>query len=202
MATLYGCAPYRDDLRSHGDRQMVMLGYSDSGKDSGFLSSQWALHVAQERLSAQADEHGLALELFHGRGGSTSRGGGRSYQAILAQPRRSVRGRIRITEQGETVSARYGHPELAVRSLEQTLSAVLLASHEPGRVVPPAWRDRMNRLAARARERYRALVYEEPDFARFFAQATPIAELGDLNIGSRPPSRSSRSEDIESLRAI
>jgi phosphoenolpyruvate carboxylase len=201
MATLYACEAYRDDLRAHGDRQTVMLGYSDSGKDSGFVSSQWALHVAQERLSAQADEHGLGLELFHGRGGSTSRGGGRAYQAILAQPRRSVRGRIRITEQGETVSARYGHPELALRSLEQTTSAVLLAWHAPGPEVPPAWRDRMNRLAARSRERYRALVYEDPDFGRFFEQATPIAELGDLNIGSRPPSRGGRG-GIESLRAI
>jgi len=202
MATLYDCAPYRDDLRAHGDRQTVMLGYSDSGKDTGFVSSQWALYVAQERLSAQADEHGVALELFHGRGGSTSRGGGRAHQAILAQPRRSLRGRIRITEQGETVSARYGHPELALRSLEQTTSAVLLASGAPGREVPPAWRDRMNRLAARSRERYRALVYEDEDFARFFMQATPIAELGDLNIGSRPPSRGGGAGGVESLRAI
>lgn len=202
MAALYGCAPYRDDLRAHGDRQTVMLGYSDSGKDTGFVSSQWALYVAQERLSAQADEHGLALELFHGRGGSTSRGGGRAYQAILAQPRRSLRGRIRITEQGETVSARYGHPELALRSLEQTTSAVLLASGVPGRPVPPAWRDRLNRLAARSRERYRALVYDDPDFDRFFAQATPIAELGELNIGSRPPSRSGGPAGVRSLRAI
>jgi phosphoenolpyruvate carboxylase len=178
-----------------------MLGYSDSGKDTGFVSSQWALHVAQERLTAQADEHGLALELFHGRGGSTSRGGGRAYQAILAQPRESVRGRIRITEQGETVSARYGHPELAERSLEQTTSAVLLASHAPGRHVPPAWRDTMTRLARRSRERYRALVYDDPDFARFFAQVTPIAELADLNIGSRPPSRGGAG-GVESLRAI
>jgi phosphoenolpyruvate carboxylase len=202
MATLYGCVPYRDDLRTHGDRQTVMLGYSDSGKDTGFVSSQWALHVAQERLSAQADEHGLALELFHGRGGSTSRGGGRSYEGILAQPRRSVRGRIRITEQGETVSARYGHPELALRALEQTTSAVLMASNAPGPEIPPAWRDRMNQLASRSRSLYRALVYEDEDFLRFFTQATPIAELGDLNIGSRPPSRAGGAGGVESLRAI
>jgi phosphoenolpyruvate carboxylase len=201
MATLYACAPYRDALRGHGDRQTVMLGYSDSGKDSGFASSQWALHVAQERLAWQAGEHGLALELFHGRGGSTSRGGGRSYQAIRAQPRGTVDGRIRITEQGETVSARYGHPELAVRSLEQTTSAVLLASHAPGPEVPDEWRDTMNALAARSRERYRALVYEDPEFWRFFEQITPIAELGRLNIGSRPPSRSGGS-GVETLRAI
>jgi phosphoenolpyruvate carboxylase len=201
MAALYGCAPYRDHLRAHGDRQTVMIGYSDSGKDSGFLSSQWALHVAQERLAAQAAEHGLSLEIFHGRGGSTSRGGGRTYEGILAQPRRTLQGRIRITEQGETVSARYGHPELALRSLEQTTSAVLIAANAPGPEVPPAWRDRMNQLAARSRDRYRELVYGDEDFARFFFQATPIAELGDLNIGSRPPSRGGAG-GVRSLRAI
>jgi phosphoenolpyruvate carboxylase len=201
MSALYACVPYRDALRGHGDRQTVMLGYSDSGKDSGFLSSQWALHVAQERLAWQAGEHGLELELFHGRGGSTSRGGGRAYQAIRAQPRGTVNGRIRITEQGETVSARYGHPELAVRSLEQTTSAVLLASGAPGPEVPDRWRATLNDLAARSRERYRALVYEDPDFWRFFAQVTPISELSRLNIGSRPPSRGG-SGGVESLRAI
>jgi phosphoenolpyruvate carboxylase len=201
METLYRTTAYRDTLRGHGDRQTVMLGYSDSGKDSGFLASQWALHVAQERLAWQAGEHGLALELFHGRGGSTSRGGGRSYQAIRAQPRGTVHGRIRITEQGETVSARYGHPELAVRSLEQTTSAVLLASAAPGPEVPPHWRARLDELAARSRAHYRALVYDDPDFWRFFEQVTPISELGRLNIGSRPPSRGG-TQGVESLRAI
>jgi phosphoenolpyruvate carboxylase len=201
MAALYDCTPYRDALRAHGDRQIVMLGYSDSGKDSGFLSSQWALHVAQERLAWQAGERGLSLELFHGRGGSTSRGGGRTYQAIRAQPRGTVHGRIRITEQGETVSARYGHPELAVRSLEQTTSAVLLATGAPSPEVTPEWRARLNELAAISRQRYRALVYEDPDFWRFFEQITPISELGRLNIGSRPPSRGGQ-HSVESLRAI
>jgi phosphoenolpyruvate carboxylase len=201
METLYASTPYRDALRGHGDRQTVMLGYSDSGKDSGFLSSQWALHVAQERLAWQAGEHDLKLELFHGRGGSTSRGGGRSYQAIRAQPRGTVHGRIRITEQGETVSARYGHPELAVRSLEQTTSAVLLASAAPGPEVAPHWRALLDELSARSRERYRALVYEDPDFWRFFEQVTPISELGRLNIGSRPPSRGG-TQSVQSLRAI
>jgi phosphoenolpyruvate carboxylase len=201
MATLYACAPYRDSLRRHGDRQTVMLGYSDSGKDSGFVASQWALHVAQEQLAWQAGEHGLALELFHGRGGSTSRGGGRAYQAILAQPRGTVNGRIRITEQGETVSARYGHPELAVRSLEQTTSAVLLASHRPAPEVPHRWREAMDALAARSRAVFRALVYDDPEFGRFFEQVTPIAELGRLNIGSRPAARGG-GQGVESLRAI
>ncbi len=200
MATLYDTAVYRDSLRGHADRQLIMLGYSDSGKDSGFVSSQWALHVAQERLAAQAADAGLELELFHGRGGSPSRGGGRMHRAILAQPRGSLHGRIRITEQGETVSARYGDPELAVRSLEQTLSAVLLASAREQPPVPAEWRAEMERMSERSRERYRALVYESPDFPRFFEQATPLAELTSLNIGSRPSKRASGG--IEALRAI
>ncbi len=200
MATLYDTPVYRDALRGHGDRQLIMLGYSDSGKDSGFVSSQWALHVAQERLAAQAADAGLELELFHGRGGSPSRGGGRTHRAILAQPRGSLHGRIRITEQGETISARYGDPELAVRSLEQTLSAVVLASAREQPPVPVAWRSEMERMAERSRERYRTLVYGEPDFARFFEQATPLAELTSLNIGSRPSKRAAGG--IEALRAI
>jgi phosphoenolpyruvate carboxylase len=177
-----------------------MLGYSDSGKDSGFVASQWALHEAQERLAAQAAGAGLELELFHGRGGSPSRGGGRAHRAILAQPRGSLRGRIRITEQGEVISARYGDRELAARSLEQTMSAVLLASAREQPPVPAAWRAEMERTAERSRERYRELVYGQPDFARFFEQVTPIAELASLNIGSRPSKRASGG--IEALRAI
>jgi phosphoenolpyruvate carboxylase len=200
MGVLYDTPVYRDSLRQFGDRQLIMLGYSDSGKDSGFVSSQWALHVAQERLAAQAVGAGLELELFHGRGGSPSRGGGRTHRAILAQPRGSLRGRIRITEQGEVISARYGDPELAVRSLEQTLSAVLLASARELPPVRPEWRAEMERMSERSRQRYRGLVYESPDFPRFFEQATPIAELTSLNIGSRPSKRSAGG--IEALRAI
>ena len=200
MGVLYDTPVYRDSLRQFGDRQLIMLGYSDSGKDSGFVSSQWALHVAQERLASQAREAGLELELFHGRGGSPSRGGGRTHRAILAQPRGSLRGRIRITEQGEVISARYGDPELAVRSLEQTLSAVLLASAREQPPVRPEWRAEMERMSERSRERYRGLVYESPDFPRFFEQATPITELTSLNIGSRPSKRAQGG--IEALRAI
>jgi phosphoenolpyruvate carboxylase len=201
MGVLYANDAYRAHLWSQANRQTVMVGYSDSGKDSGYIASQYALYVAQERLSAQAGEAGVVLELFHGRGGSPSRGGGRTYRAILAQPEGSVQGRIRITEQGETVSARYGDPELAMRSLEQTVSAVLLATALPNPPIKPDWRAEMERLSDRSRERYRGLVYDDPDFERFFAQVAPIAELGDLNIGSRPPSRS-RTRGVESLRAI
>ncbi|MCW2995692.1 MAG: Phosphoenolpyruvate carboxylase, partial [Conexibacter sp.] len=201
MAALYASEPYRELLRAQGDRQVIMLGYSDSGKDGSFIASQWALRGAQLDLARQAAEAGIELELFHGRGGSTSRGGGPTYRAIVAQPTGSLHGRIRITEQGETISARYGHPELAERSLEQTLSAVLLASNVARPVAPDDWRADLDRLARRSRETYRALVYEDPDFARFFFQITPVEALADLNIGSRPPSRGGDGS-IESLRAI
>ncbi|WP_051324613.1 phosphoenolpyruvate carboxylase [Candidatus Solirubrobacter pratensis] len=201
MGVLYDNEAYRNHLRAHANRQTVMVGYSDSGKDSGYVASQYSLYVAQERLSAQAGDAGVVLELFHGRGGSPSRGGGRTYRAILAQPEGSVQGRIRITEQGETVSARYSDPELAVRSLEQTVSAVLLATALPNPPIRPEWRAEMDRLSERSRERYRGLVYDDPDFERFFAQIAPIAELSELNIGSRPPSRNRR-RGVEALRAI
>ncbi|WP_445148520.1 phosphoenolpyruvate carboxylase [Baekduia sp. Peel2402] len=201
MATLYENVAYRELLREQGDRQIVMLGYSDSGKDGSFIASQWALRGAQLALARQAADEGLELELFHGRGGSTSRGGGPMYRAIVAQPTGSLHGRIRITEQGETINARYGHPELAERSLEQTLSAVLLASNVARPPAPEDWRADLDRLAARSRETYRALVYDDPQFARFFFQMTPIEALAELNIGSRPPSRGGDGT-IESLRAI
>ena len=201
MAAVYACAPYRQLLRERSDRQIVMLGYSDSGKDGSFIASQWALREAQRALAAQADDAGIELELFHGRGGSTSRGGGPMYRAILAQPTGTLRGRIRITEQGETITARYGHPELAERSLEQTLSAVLLATAMPRPPAPDDWHAEMERLAQRSRAEYRDLVYGDPDFARFFALVTPIDALADLNIGSRPPSRRGTAA-IEDLRAI
>jgi len=201
MAKLYASEPYRELLRAQGDRQVIMLGYSDSGKDGSFIASQWALRGAQLDLARQAADAGLELELFHGRGGSTSRGGGPTYRAIVAQPTGSLHGRIRITEQGETISARYGHPELAERSLEQTLSAVLLASNVARPAASEDWRADVDRLARRSRETYRALVYDDPDFARFFFQMTPVEALADLNIGSRPPSRGGDGT-IESLRAI
>jgi len=201
MADLYACEPYLAHVRSQANRQTIMVGYSDSGKDTGYVASQWALYNAQERLAAQAAELGLALELFHGRGGSPSRGGGRTYRAILAQPEGSVNGRIRITEQGETISARYSDPELASRSLEQTVSAVLLASALPNPPIKEEWRAEMVRLSEVSRQRYRTLVYEEPEFLRFFNEISPIAELSQLNIGSRPPSRR-KSNAVESLRAI
>jgi phosphoenolpyruvate carboxylase len=201
MAELYACEPYVAHLRGQANLQTVMVGYSDSGKDTGYVGSTWALHNAQEQLADQAREAGITLELFHGRGGSPSRGGGRTYRAILAQPEGTVQGRIRITEQGETVSARYADPELAERSLEQTVSAVLLASALPNPPVRVEWRAEMERLSELSRDRYRGLVYDDPEFLRFFGQAAPIAELSQLNLGSRPPSRKGN-PGVESLRAI
>jgi phosphoenolpyruvate carboxylase len=200
LAALYDDPAYAAHLAARGDRQEVMLGYSDSGKDSGALSSQWALYRAQERLVAQADARGVALRFFHGRGGSPSRGGGPAYQAILGQPPGSVRGKMRITEQGEVISRKYGHPRLARRSLEQTLSAVLLTSATPPAEPPAAYRTEMAALARRSRAVYRQLVYEDPDFPDFFAQVTPVQELRSLNLGSRPASRGGTA--LGGLRAI
>jgi phosphoenolpyruvate carboxylase len=178
-----------------------MLGYSDSAKDSGYLASQWWLHRAQERLMAQADAEGVRLRFFHGRGGSPSRGGGPSYGAILGQPSGTVRSRLRITDQGETIAAKYAHPQLAQRSLEQSLGAVLLASADPAPDPPAAFREEMERLSARSREVYRGLVHDDPAFLAFFRQVTPIDELAHLHIGSRPVARGA-SGDVDSLRAI
>ena len=200
MAALYAEPVYRAHLDGLGGRQTVMIGYSDSGKDSGAVASQWGLYRAQERLADQAAAAGVELELFHGRGGSPSRGGGRAHQAILAQPRGALAAG-RITEQGETISERYSNPELALRSLEQTVSAVVLAAHLPPSPIEERWRAAMDALAERSRAHYRGLVYEDPDFHRFCTQITPLAELADLNIGSRPPKRGG-DDGVESLRAI
>jgi phosphoenolpyruvate carboxylase len=201
MATLYEEPMYAAQLASCSRRQEVMLGYSDSAKDGGFLASQWELYSAQERLLADADARGIELRFFHGRGGSTSRGGARTHRAILAQPSGSIRGRMRLTEQGEVISQRYSHPELALRSLEQTISAVLLATLAPGRAVPQRYREEAERFADQSRAIYRALIYDDHRFAALLELASPIDALTRLNIGSRPASRSSASTVAE-LRAI
>jgi len=178
-----------------------MLGYSDSAKDGGFLASQWELFRAQERLLADADARAIELRFFHGRGGSASRGGAPSYQAILAQPADSIRGRIRITEQGEVIPQRYSHPELALRSLEQTTSAVILATLASAEAVPERYREEAQRFADRSRSAYRALIYEDARFEQLLNAMSPLDALTRLNIGSRPSSRSS-SATVEQLRAI
>jgi phosphoenolpyruvate carboxylase len=183
--------------------QEVMLGYSDSNKDSGFLSSNWEIHKAQIALQRLADRHAVALRIFHGRGGSVGRGGGPAYQAILAQPSGTLCGRIKITEQGEVLASKYALPELALYNLETVTTAVLQNSLVSTPVDDtPSWNALMAKLAARSRDHYRALVYDNPDLVAFFQQVTPIEEISKLQISSRPARRKGGARDLSSLRAI
>ncbi|GAB4374624.1 MAG: phosphoenolpyruvate carboxylase [Elainellaceae cyanobacterium] len=183
--------------------QEVMLGYSDSNKDSGFLSSNWEIHKAQQALQTIAEQAGVAIRIFHGRGGSVGRGGGPAYDAILAQPGRSIGGRIKITEQGEVLASKYNLPELALYNLETVTTAVLQASllNNGFDDIKP-WREIMEELAARSRSHYRKLIYEQPDFLDFFLTITPIEEISQLQISSRPARRSGGKKDLSGLRAI
>jgi phosphoenolpyruvate carboxylase len=181
-----------------------MLGYSDSNKDGGYLAANWALYRAEIDLVEVFRAAGVRLRLFHGRGGTVGRGGGPTYEAILAQPEGSVRGALRVTEQGEVRAAKYADPEMARRNLESLVAATLessLVDVEGLGADAPAAYALMDELADAARCAYRALVYETPGFARWFREATPLAEIAELNIGSRPASRTA-SDRIEDLRAI
>ncbi len=182
--------------------QEVMLGYSDSNKDAGFLSSNWEIHKAQKALQAIVEKYGVKLRIFHGRGGSVGRGGGPSHEAILAQPGQSINGRIKITEQGEVLASKYSLPELALYNLEQVASAVIQTSILSGSVddIEP-WNQVIEDLADRSRRHYRALVYDCPDLVNFFHQVTPIDEISHLQISSRPARRGGK-RDLASLRAI
>jgi phosphoenolpyruvate carboxylase len=195
---------YRAALAAHGNVQTVMLGYSDSAKDGGGVTSTWELYRVQSRLVDVAARHGVRLELFHGRGGAVGRGGGPSHEAVLASPLGSVNGRIRITEQGEVINQKYGLPAIARRNLETTVSAVLLATLRDHHVVPHgdegAWAGVMDRIAEAAYRGYRALV-DDPGLLPYFEQATPIDWIGRLNIGSRPVARRA-TRRLEDLRAI
>ena len=182
--------------------QEVMLGYSDSNKDGGFLASNWALYRTTQALRTLFDEHGVQLRLFHGRGGSVGRGGGPSFEAILAQPAGSVRGQIRLTEQGEIIQAKYADPRIGRHHLETLVSALLQATLVPERDGAHAgFEEALAEIAQHAHRAYRELVYETEGFAEFFFSATPIAEIMELNIGSRPASRKATGR-IEDLRAI
>lgn len=184
------------------DRQEVMVGYSDSAKDGGRLAANWALYRAQESLVAVARETGVELTLFHGRGGSISRGGGPTYLAIRSQPPGSIQGRLRVTEQGEMIQAQFGLPDIAKRTLEVYITATLDASRVPPRDASPRWRQVMNQLGETARRVYRDVVYEDPRFVEYFRKATPEPELASVPIGSRPPRRTTEAAGLESLRAI
>lgn len=190
-------------LRSEGHSE-VMIGYSDSNKDGGYLTSVWSLHKASQALAPVFEEAGTRIQLFHGRGGAVGRGGGSSFAAIRAQPRDTVRGRIRITEQGEVIAAKYATRDIAAANLEGMAAATVLASLEPdglSEADAARFSEAMDSLSGAAFKAYRDLVYGEKEFASFFRQMTPISEIATLNIGSRPASRK-KSDRIEDLRAI
>ena len=199
MKALLDISAYRARI---DDRQEVMIGYSDSAKDGGRLAANWALYRAQEELVAVAREAGVELTLFHGRGGSISRGGGPTYLAIRSQPPGSIQGRLRVTEQGEMIQAQFGLPQIAARTLEVYTTATLEATFERPAQPPADWRQTMDHLAAQARRVYREVVYEHPRFVEYFRKATPEPELATLPIGSRPARRQKAGAGVESLRAI
>jgi phosphoenolpyruvate carboxylase len=203
MGALLEQPAYRAALRSWGNRQEVMLGYSDSNKDVGYLASMWGVHQAQSALAELLQTRGVRSVFFHGRGGALGRGGGPTNVAILAQPPGTVEGRIKLTEQGEVVAAKYSTRQIAHRELELIAGAALvsrlLAQPAPERLV--VFEELLEQMASRSREVYRELVYRQPDFERFFEQATPIEEIARLRLGSRPARRGA-SQRIEELRAI
>ncbi len=189
-----------------GSEQDIMLGYSDSNKDGGIFTSNWELYRAEIALVELFDElatnHGIQLRMFHGRGGTVGRGGGPSYQAILAQPPGTVRGQIRLTEQGEVIASKYANPEIGRRNLETLVAATLEATLlQPTKPATKAFLEAAAQLSLASMGAYRALVYETPGFTEYFFNSTPIREIAELNIGSRPASRKA-SQKIEDLRAI
>jgi len=194
---------YREHLATCNDAQMIMIGYSDSNKDGGYVMSNWMLYQGQENITKVAQKHNIALTLFHGRGGTIARGGGPANRGIRAQPPGSINGRFRLTEQGETIAARYLNLELAHRHLEQIVHAVLVAS-SPAKTkaeVPAEWRAAMDQMSEIAHKVYRGLVYENPRFIEFWQAATPLDEIKRLHIGSRPAARGQSSE-VTKIRAI
>jgi len=202
MDQLFSVPRYRALLASRGNVQEVMLGYSDSNKDGGFLTANWELYKAEVELVKVFARHKVKLRLFHGRGGTVGRGGGPSYQAVLAQPPGSVAGQIRITEQGEVIASKYSDPDIGRRNLETLVAATFEATLlEPASVERTAYLEVMQEMSATALSAYRGLVYETPGFVQFFRTATPITEIADLHVGSRPASRK-KTDRIEDLRAI
>ncbi|WP_280356453.1 phosphoenolpyruvate carboxylase [Nocardia otitidiscaviarum] len=195
---------YQRLVAARGMRQEVMLGYSDSNKDGGYLAANWALYRAELDLVEAARKTGIRLRLFHGRGGTVGRGGGRSYDAILAQPAGAVRGSLRLTEQGEVISTKYADPGTAYRNLEAlvagTLESTLLDVEGLGADAEPAY-ELLDELAELARRAYARLVHDTPGFVEYFRASTPIAEVADLNLGSRPASRKP-TNSVSDLRAI
>ena len=203
VMTTYLCLPLVQKwLASQDWCQEIMLGYSDSNKDGGYLASGWALYLAQNKLTRLGREEGITISFFHGRGGTVGRGGGPSYEAIMSQPIGTINRLMRVTEQGEVIGTKYGNPDTAYYQLENMLVASLshvLLAHEVQDSKP--YEAVMNRLVDWSYQAYRQLVFATPGFSDFFFQATPIKEVSQLNIGSRPASRK-KVTDIDGLRAI
>jgi len=203
LEQMFACEPYRQHLKVRQDHQMIMLGYSDSNKDCGYLTANWALFLAQETISEVCKKRGLGLTLFHGRGGSIARGGGPAAKAILAQPCGLYDAKIRVTEQGEVLSTRYHDPDLAFRIIEQMAYGVLLGAEAAQREaqVPEAWRTAMTEMSKLAYKAYETLVHRDPEFIEFWRTATPIEEISGLKLGSRPTFRRA-TKSVDDLRAI
>ncbi len=202
LELLFTLETYREHLKAHNNEQVVMIGYSDSNKDGGYLMANWALYQAQEEITRVADKYKVKLTIFHGRGGTIARGGGPANSAIRAQPVGSINGRFRVTEQGEIIASRYSNPALAHRRLEQIISAVILASvPQKEQAIPEKWRTAMSAMSNTAHLAYRSLVYETPGFIEFWESATPLDEIKRLQIGSRPASRA-KAGAVDQIRAI
>jgi phosphoenolpyruvate carboxylase len=206
LAELFNYPVYRRHLGTCRDRQTVMIGYSDSNKDGGYLAANWALYQAQETIAQVCREHQIELTLFHGRGGTVARGGGPANRAIRAQPPGTIEGRFRLTEQGEIIASRYANSRLARRHLEQIVNAVLLASSplRPADVetIPDSWRTAMERMSTAAYQVYRSLIFDTAGFQDFWRAVTPMDEIRNLLIGSRPAFRHSDQDNLENIRAI
>jgi len=204
MGTLFENEAYRQVLSAREGVQEIMLGYSDSNKENGFLAANWSLYRNQRRLAEVCADHDVTVRLFHGRGGSISRGGGPMNDALLSLPNSTVTGQVKFTEQGEAIAEKYGNPRIAERNIEQMLNAQVRsrqrATDQPVEDVPEAWDDAMDLMADAAREEYRDLL-ETDGFVQYFEEATPIAVIEDLNMGSRPASRTGE-RTVEDLRAI
>ncbi len=207
MEQLYTNPAYAQHLSYRNKHQEIMLGYSDSSKDGGIVTSNWELYKAQRALSKCSAKHGVDWMFFHGRGGTVGRGGGPEFQAIMALNGRSINGKIKITEQGEVISLKYSHPQIAQRTLELTTSAMLLKYfdktnlHRIKVAQHPQWLDTMAGVSEACSTKYRSVVYDNPDLVRYYFQATPLKEITKMRIGSRPAKRTN-TERIEDLRAI
>src|SRR5690606_21447188 len=206
MKQLFEMKAYRNHLEKRGNHQEIMLGYSDGSKDGGTLTANWKLFKAQQEIHNMAREHNIRLKFFHGRGGSLGRGGGSLNTSILSQPVETLGDGVKITEQGEVLSSRYLLEDIAYRNLEQAASALLEAcarsrSSELVNLREKEWEDAMEEISKYALRKYQSLVFEDQDFLTYFNQATPLNEIGALNIGSRPMSRKN-SQRFEDLRAI